>query len=266
MHSQRKSKIVTAIICVFILVSFGGYFLWYMIFRTESSIKGNTIVTSDNITESNNSDLTKELKTNHGIVNINYKDTGHNDDTEEYVFINNDEGWRGLIAPGGAGSDSLDLYKTIDGGINWTNVTTLASGGDFIFLNSDTGWIITNPPINGVLSVLKTCDGGITWNEENIQVPSEYKYVQFSSSLPVFFSQLDGIIISLCRDSNSNYEYLDPVAFITHDGGETWNIFEKSSVDDNFKWDINEKEKYREINYNNSIWKSTNTIEWYNSK
>lgn len=140
---------------------------------------------------------------------------------------------------------SLDLYKTVDGGINWTNVTTLASGGDFIFLNSD---------------------GGITWNEENIQVPSEYKYVQFSSSLPVFFSQLDGIIISLCRDSNSNYEYLDPVAFITHGGGETWNLFEKSSADDNFTWDINEKEKYREINYYNSIWKSTNTIEWYNSK
>ncbi|WP_310602380.1 WD40/YVTN/BNR-like repeat-containing protein [Anaerosporobacter sp.] len=260
MHTSRKRKLFRLGVIMFVI------FIWCCpedtMFREDSLAKNDETANNNSSFESNNVETEKEWKPNHGTIDIEYKDTGHYDDVEEYVFINSEEGWKGYIAPAGAGSDSLELYKTTDGGINWISVSTLESGGDFVFLNNNIGWIVHNAPINGALQMQKTCNGGKTWVEEVIQAPTEYKDVQFSASLPVFFSQQDGIMIALCQDTNNNYEYIEPVAFITHDGGETWNLSKEGSKDSCFRWDINEEEEYREIRYNDRVWKSMDNIEW----
>ncbi|BCN32889.1 WD40/YVTN/BNR-like repeat-containing protein [Anaeromicropila herbilytica] len=210
----------------------------------------------------------KKWSPNHGITYVKYKNVGHYDDTEEYVFINKNVGWKGYIEPAGAGEDRLILSKTTDGGKSWqrmedsATVSSAIIGGDILFINSKVGWIIHNIPQNGRLTSYKTTDGGETWKEQNIDVPPQYSDIQFSTCLPVFFSQEDGIMFAWCKDSSNNYEDTEPVTFITHDGGKTWRLNSKKSIDESFKWSINQKDDSTKVIYKKEKWKSIDHVEW----
>lgn len=209
-----------------------------------------------------------EWMPNHVNINISSKEV--NNGKEEYVFISSTEGWKAYIEPIGAGQRSIVLYKTTDGGEHWNEIANsedsmqTITGGDIFFINSKEGWIIRSYPVNGLIRLYKTLDGGISWELQEVKALSAYSDINFEVSLPVFFSQKDGIMFASCININ-NDEYVDPVAFITHNGGDTWSLCSK---DDYFTWsfDMNDSSiiKYKII-YDKEIWHSTDGIQWEKS-
>jgi len=136
-----------------------------------------------------------------------------------------------------------------------------------LFLNSKIGWIVHNWPVNGSVELTKTLDGGVTWEDERINVPADYSNVVFETGLPVFFSQDDGIMFASCYDVSQNSSNLDSVTFITHDGGESWSLNAKNDVDKIFTWSLTFKDGiFSDFNiiYNNVAWRSNNNREWVN--
>ncbi|HLA60111.1 MAG TPA: YCF48-related protein, partial [Puia sp.] len=98
------------------------------------------------------------------------------------------------------------LYKTTDGGNNWTSVFNVPSVPDNFypyFLNQDTGFVATN---SGVFA--GTTDGGLTWNtKNNITNPSSsgtYNQLQFLNAKDGYYGCHVGVMK-------------------TTDGGQTWN-------------------------------------------
>ncbi|RPI85254.1 MAG: hypothetical protein EHM34_02160 [Nitrosopumilales archaeon] len=77
----------------------------------------------------------------------------------------------------GYGSVSCLMFKTIDGGTTWTDVTSLPFLGetnesalnDVFFLNALTGWTVGyyyDPDYNDLALILFTEDGGTTWTQQ----------------------------------------------------------------------------------------------------
>lgn len=223
-------------------------------------------------------DSSAEWNPNHWNVNITRNEVNDYGAVEEYVFISSTEGWKAYIEPIGAGQRCIVLYKTTDGGKHWNEIadgndpSTTITGGDILFINSNVGWIINYFPMNGVFRLYKTSDGGITWKPQDVSTSSEYSDVNFMAGLPVFFSENDGIIFASCFDVVINDD-IDSVAFITHDGGETWSLKSKDENDVIFTWSINSQDGSSsessstsefEVIYNNEIWNSIDGIQWQN--
>jgi photosystem II stability/assembly factor-like uncharacterized protein len=96
-----------------------------------------------------------------------------------------------------------DLYKTTDGGLHWTHVSTnpgsqagCQGGTGMSFSTSTTGWIISD------CGLLITRDGGAIWINQAVPVTP--------TSPPVFFDERNGVLLGL--------EGL----LVTSDGGDTW--------------------------------------------
>lgn len=102
----------------------------------------------------------------------------HSQDYLSIYLVNSRVGYLG----GGSGinSESKDrnLSKTIDGGLNWTNLITGAENSihSLSFLNTDTGWAVGWNPI------LKTVDGGRTWKEAAGFTGEYYYAIHFANA------------------------------------------------------------------------------------
>jgi WD40 repeat protein len=71
-----------------------------------------------------------------------------------------------------------DLYRSRDGGHNWTNVSTLGWYGDLEFVDERVGWaVVRNEPdeygIARFLMLMHTTDGGQTWEQLTPQTVGE---------------------------------------------------------------------------------------------
>jgi photosystem II stability/assembly factor-like uncharacterized protein len=132
-----------------------------------------------------------------------------------------------------------------------------------MFKNSREGWITTYVPADGVLVLYKTSDGGTTWVTQQVMTPSEYADALFYPCMPMFFSEKDGIIFAM-SDIESNF---DCVAFITHDGGETWSFQSKEDTDESLTWNCkmtNHRISEMEVTYGKEIWHSVDGVVWEN--
>lgn len=73
-------------------------------------------------------------------------------------FANQNTGW---ITKFASASDSLNLLKTTNGGLNWTGYRNpLGNMQDIFFVNEYTGWVTTTTNSGGV-NILKSVTGGI---------------------------------------------------------------------------------------------------------
>ena len=79
-------------------------------------------------------------------------------------FVDQNIGWT-------SGYDSNDwswwgvMYMTTDGGSNWVDQNSAFIANDFIFINQDTGWVVTGTNLWLELATIsKTTDGGSNWN------------------------------------------------------------------------------------------------------
>jgi photosystem II stability/assembly factor-like uncharacterized protein len=131
----------------------------------------------------------------------------------------------------GAGSQSVEMFQTSDGGATWMSVfnndptrpdssNSLPLSGiknGMTFLDSNTGWVTGTRPVDGEVYVFVTQDGGIDWLMQNISLPADYESYQYMAQAPVFFGN-DGFLPLIIFLSNTSVMTF----FTTHDGGKTW--------------------------------------------
>jgi photosystem II stability/assembly factor-like uncharacterized protein len=146
-------------------------------------------------------------------------------------FLDEQNGWAMANINCGAGSCGLDIFKTTDGGQSWNRVSsaspnndaqlnTLPFAGDkngMTFLDMQHGWMGGTEPKDGYVWFFATQDGGQTWKQVNLPLPSGYISSTISVDPPKFFGDQDGILpVTLFTDSPHTLFYA------TQDGGQSW--------------------------------------------
>ncbi len=88
---------------------------------------------------------------------------------EKVFFINKDTGW--------VGNSDGKLYRTINGGINWSEIYDFPgvfSVLGVLFINSHTGWVTTT-------AIFKSTDSGFNWNQYmGSEIGARYAFVSDS--------------------------------------------------------------------------------------
>jgi photosystem II stability/assembly factor-like uncharacterized protein len=130
-----------------------------------------------------------------------------------------------------AGSEAVEFFQTSDGGATWASVfhndpsqpdssDSLPLSGiknGMTFLDANTGWVTGSIPANGVVYLYVTHDGGVSWSQQSLPLPTGYASYQYMSQAPVFFGN-DGFLPLMIYMSNR----IDFAFYSTHDGGLTW--------------------------------------------
>ena len=99
------------------------------------------------------------------------------------------------LAPAG------NAYKTTDGGTNWTNLTIGTSTPDLAdiwFIDSNTGWAISN---DGVTVVWYTTDGGTNWATQEIESTAYIHNAIF------FADEINGWVVGGAGQNSAIYKY-----------------------------------------------------------
>ncbi len=154
-------------------------------------------------------------------------------------FVNSLNGWAIADAVGFMGGGmEVNIYRSTDGGANWTRVASACeqttpickntpaneNSGlplhghkvDITFLNTTTGWV------TGTILYV-THDAGRTWREQKLPLPPvvtsswEREY-----DPPKFFTAQDGIMPVFYLNAQSTSSKAVAVFYATHDGGTTW--------------------------------------------
>ncbi|MBV6396560.1 MAG: Ycf48-like protein [Anaerolineales bacterium] len=154
--------------------------------------------------------------------------------TASLQFLDSQTGFALAGLGAGAGSEAIALFKTGDGGMNWTRVyindpttdgysDSLPLGGQkggFAFINASRGWVGGSVPIDNYIYLYATQDGGATWVETNLALPPGYESAQTGNNGPQFFSGDQGIlVVNLVAPVEPGVFTL---VYRTTDGGITW--------------------------------------------
>ena len=144
-----------------------------------------------------------------------------------FQFLDANTGWVVIQAMSSSNFDVGTLFKTTDGGTSWKKLITPISrsgttiGDPAYFVTDQIGWIVGRSegwkPESNLL--YRTPDGGQTWQAQTVGVlpaiPAQRTYF-----LPQFVNPHDGLLtVSVAQDKDSTIEI-----YITHDGGETWQL------------------------------------------
>ncbi len=184
------------------------------------------------------------------IVQTHSSETSTNSDTadnrrEETMFLNNNVGWKAVYHFQGMFYEDMELYTTSNGGETWKEIgnskqegSTLPGGvkAGLVFYSEQEGWIATNAPWEGKVGLFKTIDGGATWSEQIIKVPSVLARSQINVAPPLFFTKDKGILVTRPVDKAHSLLY------VTSDGGQSWESF-LDNMDDHYigiEWTLSE--------------------------
>jgi len=136
-------------------------------------------------------------------------------------FFDPSKGWVVVAAPDYVNGT---LYCTTDGGINWTSGSVPFGGGQFSFIDANTGFVLVGRGVaagSSAVDVYDTSDGGATWNPVYIMQPGGDNTI---NSLP-FGGQKSGITFLDNQHGwvggnipMDGYVYL----YASSDGGHTW--------------------------------------------
>ena len=156
----------------------------------------------------------------------------------QITFVNAQDGWILANRGGAITAEVASIYRTTDGGKTWVNVANaLAASTDgpapghlpfggaksgISFLNASTGWITGTVLVPGLTWLFVTHDGGSTWNQQKLLLPSGLPSGQLSLRPPLFFSATEGILPVSFSNSASGAS-IATVIYTTHDGGASWN-------------------------------------------
>lgn len=131
----------------------------------------------------------------------------------QITFVNARDGWALASLSEMTNDRPGALYRTTDGGANWTR-SPAPIGGAMQFMSATTGWIIGGR-VNYVRNLIfMTQDGGQTWVEQRLDVPPSAVNANIMIGAPVFFSARVGAIAVNLEKSVQIYR--------TEDGGRTW--------------------------------------------
>lgn len=141
-------------------------------------------------------------------------------------FVNTQDGWIELITNGGpgAGSESVDIFRTTDGGQSWTRVAStsqqssgLPNGGlksGISFKDTMNGWATGNDASNTPWLYV-THNSGQTWQRQSL--PGIKSSDFYLTTPPVFFGNLGLLSVAVTYQGGKGTEI-----YTTTDGGQTW--------------------------------------------
>jgi len=188
-----------------------------------SSNKSNKVI-SENVTTN------KNLKTNQNSATNSAKNKTSN------VDITNIQ-WKWSFKNNHKTLENLQIFKSTDKGNSWTEITlpintfpkdaysdTYVENVEPYFLDSDNGWISWINYNNEKLYMLKTTDGGKTWNKLSYNLPQ----LAQSISKIQFVTPNTGWLLAV---SDGAAEQQIKYLFETNDGGKTWKKINVTSSD-----------------------------------
>ncbi len=150
-------------------------------------------------------------------------------------FINTQDGWIAAVTGQGMFHTDEEIYQTTNGGQSWTMVATTNNAASGLpaegnktgisFMNTTTGWATADIPAD-YSWLYKTTDGGKTWHNQPLSVPSGVTSTgEFITTPPVFFGTT-GIMPVLLFTNNHNGIDL----YVTHNGGQSWTPTQLTSI------------------------------------
>jgi photosystem II stability/assembly factor-like uncharacterized protein len=138
-------------------------------------------------------------------------------------FVDLEDGWLSVLEGAGLGSSGMAVYRTVDGGTQWSEVAETSFEGSStpgaagvipfsddkngaVFIDPTTGWITGGTA--GVTPVFfVTHDGGVTWNSQAL--PPSASFSQPETEPPHFWSSQGGWLQG-------------SLVYLTTDGGAEW--------------------------------------------
>jgi len=155
--------------------------------------------------------------------------------TGDVQFLDENNGWVLADLGVGAGSNAVAVYQTADGGNTWTqkfiNDPNTASAGESLPLgglkagiaplNMQTAWVYGVTYSSGTVYLFRTDDGGATWNEASLPLPSgaENFELGIDADQMKFVSPSDGFITM-----RMSGDVTQLAIYVTNDGGNTWTL------------------------------------------
>jgi photosystem II stability/assembly factor-like uncharacterized protein len=148
--------------------------------------------------------------------------TGSNGGNEVVAFANENLGWRQQFATGSNRPFVLEL--TTDGGVRWSGLPPASCPlAPVVFVSSTTGFQGGGAMAGQVTFapwLLETRDGGVTWQERRLALPSGLRGATAYYGTPEFFGAERGVLpVTLVLGPRTEI-----VFYRTTDGGTTWAI------------------------------------------
>ena len=128
-----------------------------------------------------------------------------------------------------AGSEAVELFQTSDEGATWKSVfhndpsqpgaseTLPLEGIKMTFLDAQTGWVTGSSPADGDVYLYITQDGGASWSQQSLALPTGYASDQYIPQAPVFFGKDGFLPLTIGLAGSTEF-----TVYATHDGGLTW--------------------------------------------
>ncbi|MEZ5308955.1 MAG: hypothetical protein R2684_17555, partial [Pyrinomonadaceae bacterium] len=123
------------------------------------------------------------------------------------------------------------LFRTDDDGESWREVSFSSFHGrsivDVKFLEGHLGWIVANESDLDRLMLLKTEDGGVTWTESMLILPSMARAEVSPETVSLDMIDEWNGFLKVVLPSSSNFDRR--AVYRTSDGGNTWEEFKITS-------------------------------------
>jgi photosystem II stability/assembly factor-like uncharacterized protein len=149
-----------------------------------------------------------------------------------FIQFQNGSSGKALAVHGAtAGTETVELFQTSDGGTTWVsmyhndpsqpgasdNLPMAGIKNGMTFVDANTGWVTGSSATAGEIYLYITQNGGTSWSQQKLPLPNGYANEQMMAQAPVFFGK-DGTL--------PVWVYLPDKAVLTffgsRDGGLTW--------------------------------------------
>ena len=166
------------------------------------------------------------VRTNDGGLtwyNVTPPDLTETGSTVETFILDNEHAWIQKPDFNNFPNNGL-LYRTADGGLNWTISSTPFSGGDLSFIDLNNGWMLADLGVgagSNAVAVFQTKDGGATWTQAYTNDPN---LPGAGDSLPLGGIKSDLVPLYLQTAWVTGVTYASGTVYLyrTDDGGHTW--------------------------------------------
>ncbi len=133
-------------------------------------------------------------------------------------------GWLMFEVSTGSSFSAGRLFKTVDGGVTWTELT-IPVGGSVYFASTTSGWAVGRDGVG----LYRTRNGGASWLPVTIGDNSNSESILRQYALPTFDSPRNGLLSVFARDVGT--DRLELQLYSTRDGGDSWSLVQRQPLD-----------------------------------